>query len=166
MKDAEWRGLILQRLYDIRHRNDGSTIIPDGLGLDGLVPPGNDNLLGNIADQLHQQNLIRFSEFAAPRRMGRAKITAFGVDVVEGTKEPGITVTIDQSTNIHNSQQVQIGKGNIQNVQKIKQLVQAIDQAQATSEEKKEAQSLLQKVTENPLLVAAFQKFGWLFGAG
>jgi hypothetical protein len=166
MKDAEWRGLILQRLYDIRHINDGSTTIPDGLGLDGLVPSGNDNLLANVADQLKQHNLIGFSEFIAPRRMGRAKITAFGVDVVEGTKVSEITITIDQSTNVHHSQHVQVGKGNIQNTGDIHKLNVAIDESHATLTEKDEAKSLLRKITENPLLVSILGKFGWGIGGG
>jgi hypothetical protein len=166
MKDAEWRGLILQQLYDIRHANDGSTMIPDGLGLDGLVPSGYDNLLANVADQLKQHNLIRFNEIAAPRRKGRAKITAFGVDVVEGTKESAITITIDHSTNVLNSQHVQVGKGNIQNTGDIHKLNVAIDEARATMAEKEDAKSLLRKIIENPLLVSVLSKFSWGIGSG
>jgi hypothetical protein len=160
MKDAEWRGLILQRLYDIRHLNDGATMITDGLGLYNQVPSGFDNLIVNVADQLKQQSLIVFNELVGARRMGRAKITAFGVDVIEGTKQAAIAITVDQSTNIHNSRNVQLGKGNIQNVDHIGALTSAIEQSQATTEEKEAARSLLQKVVDNPLLKMILEKLG------
>jgi hypothetical protein len=59
MKDSEVRGIILQRLYDIRHSNDGMIDIPDGLAIMN-VPAA---VLANCAAQLDEQGLIKFQEY-------------------------------------------------------------------------------------------------------
>jgi hypothetical protein len=58
MKDSEVRGIILQRLYDVRHSNNGMIHIPDGLGVINIEPL----VLGNCASQLNEQGLIKFRQ--------------------------------------------------------------------------------------------------------
>jgi hypothetical protein len=167
MKDADWRGLVLKALYDVRHdpQSGGALLIPDSLNLPGVEMDGqNKAIVANIAEQLKDHRYITWSEHHGAHRQGRARITAFGVDVIEGTKQSEITITIDQSTNIQHSQHVQIGKGNIQDVGDIRKLNMAIDEAMASMQEKEEAKSLLKRVLENPLLKGIIKKFGWDLG--
>jgi hypothetical protein len=118
-------------------------------------------IAGNIAEQLKHHGYITWSEYHGPYRQGRARITASGVDVIEGTRHSDITITVDQSTNIHHSQHVQVGKGNIQNEGDIHKMSLAIDEAVASMTEKDEAKSLLKKALDNPLLTVVLKKIGW-----
>jgi hypothetical protein len=82
MKDSEVRGIILQRLYDIRHSNHGMVDVPDGLGVMNIPP----TVLGNCAAQLDEQGLIMFRQVMGREyRSGYGSITAFGVDVLKAT---------------------------------------------------------------------------------
>jgi len=109
MKDSEVRGIILRRLYEVRHVNHGMIDIPDRLGILDIAP----QVLGNCAAQLNEQGLIKFSEYMGkPYRFGRASITAYGVDVIEENANPSIAVTLDQSISISGSSNVQVGRGN------------------------------------------------------
>jgi hypothetical protein len=98
MKDADWRGLVLKALYDVRHdqQSDGALMIPDSLKLPGIeMDEETKVLVVNIAEQLKQYNYITWIGFHGPYKTGRGKITAFGVEVIEGTRKPEITLTID-----------------------------------------------------------------------
>jgi hypothetical protein len=161
MKDSDARGLVLRRLYDIRHqldRADASDFV--GLPIEAKVLP-------NILDQLAQQNLIEWNP--ARGAMGRylafmARITAFGVDVVEGNTVPPISVTIDSSITVQGSQGVQIGgQGNTQTVtMDVEKLINAVDGSNASETEKAEAKSLLHKIGESKLVQEVLRK--WLLG--
>ena len=59
---------------------------------------------------------------------------------------------------------VQIGKGNVQNVSNFEKLKVAIDQAEGTPAEKVEAKSLIDKISENKLILAAIVALGAAFG--
>jgi hypothetical protein len=120
LKDAEVRGLILQKMYEIRHERHHLTL-PDELGLAGFDM--NDvwvlRMLGNIGKQLSDKGLIEMHPVINNQyNTGRAWITAHGVDVVEETVASPITVIFDHSTNIHGSSNVQIGQGHSQNWKK------------------------------------------------
>ncbi len=151
MKDSEVRGIILQRLYDIRHSNNGMIDIPDGLAIMNIAPM----VLGNCAAQLDEQRLIKFRQYMGRGyRAGHGSITAFGVDVVEGNVRPPIAVTIDSSVNVSSSQGVQIGGlGNVQNVTlDVEKMINMVDSADGTVIEKEEAKSLLKKLSENKIV--------------
>ena len=151
MKDSEVRGIILQRLYDIRHSNHGMVDVPDGLGVMNIPP----TVLGNCAAQLDEQGLIMFRQVMGREyRSGYGSITAFGVDVVEGNVKPPIAVTIDSSINVSASQGVQIGgHGNVQNMSfDIEKMISMVDSANGTIAEKDEAKSLLKKIAENKIV--------------
>lgn len=120
MRDDHARGLVLQSLYEIRHEKDHLRV-PEELAIPGM--PMNDRatlkMLGNIAKQLAEKGLIEFHPVIDPHYYtGHASITAFGVDVVEGSSRPPIAIVIDQSIEIHGSSQVQIGDGHIQTTTK------------------------------------------------
>jgi hypothetical protein len=167
MKDADWRGLVLKALYDVRHdpQSGGALLVPDSLKLPEIkMDAQNTAIVGNIAEQLRDHNYITWSEFHGPHRVGRARITAFGVDVIEGNRQSDITITVDQSTNIHGSQHVQVGQGNIQNVHDIHKLNMAIDRSEATQKEKDEAKSFLDQLANNKLIRSVAKGIGWNFG--
>jgi hypothetical protein len=164
MKDMEVRGIILQKLYDIRHSNNGMVMIPDGLGLMSIEP----SVLGNCAAQLRDQRLITFSEIlGAGHRAGFGSITAFGVDVVEGNTRSPIAVSIDSSINVSGSQGIQIGgHSNIQNVTfDLEKMISMVDSAGGTITEKEEAKSLLKKLAENKLVQTILGRWVQTWGA-
>lgn len=151
MKDSEVRGTILQRLYDIRHLNNGMIDIPDGMTIMNIAP----TVLANCAAQLDEQGLIKFRQYIGRGyRAGHGSITAYGVDVVEGNVRPPIAVTIDSSINVSGSQAVQIGgQGNLQNVTlDVEKMITMVDSAGGTVTEKEEAKSLLKKLAENKIV--------------
>lgn len=85
------------------------------------------------------------------------KISAFGIDVVEGAATPDIKVEFVQnkSINITGSSNVIVGDHNQQNISNyVKEIVRAIDESQATSAEKAEAKGLLRKFIEHPMVTA------------
>lgn len=170
MKDAEVRGLVLSKLYNLRHEMD-IVPVPQGFELPGLDMTASQNLkmVGNILKQLDDLHLIKFTQFMGEQfRSGYAAITAFGVDVVEGAATSPITITIDSSVNVHGSQGVQIGgQGNSLTVSiDVDSLINAVDSGSATIQEKEQAKSLLKKVTDNPLVKAAFDLWIKAHGAG
>jgi hypothetical protein len=119
MKDSDVRGLVLRKMYDLRHKQD-HVPIPQELDLPGLdmTLPENLQMVGNVAKQLNDLGLLKFKEFMGEKyRNGFASITAFGVDVIEGGARPPLAITIDSSVHVHGSQGVQIGgQGNTQHV--------------------------------------------------
>ena len=155
MNDSEIRGLVLKRLYEVRHEED-FTAVPDDL----KIPNQNMKVLGNIAKQLNEQGLIVFKQHMGQNYpSGYGHITASGIDVVEGTRHSPISITIDSSVNVHSSQGVQIGgQGNSQNItMDIGKLVSAVDGGVGTIQEKEEAKSLLKRLADNPLVKGAIE---------
>ncbi|MGY3589027.1 hypothetical protein ACVIGB_002018 [Bradyrhizobium sp. USDA 4341] len=168
MKDSEARGIVLKKMYDLRETKDRLEL-PDfadtGLEVDKV---------GRVLEQLAEKGLIQWN----PRRSSMtsavrymvimAKISAFGVDVVEGDAAPPMAITIDSSINVHASQGVQIGgHGNIQNVNlNLERLNNYVDSSNASAAEKDEAKSLLKQVWENPLVKGAIEWGAKYFGGG
>ena len=161
MNDQEARGIVLRRLYDLREvkqRAELSDFAETGLAADKV---------GSILEQLAQTGLIEWRPLKAGFQSREeylavmARITAFGVDVIEGGAKPQMAINIDASVNVHGSQGVQIGgSGNVQNVNlTLEKLNNYIDSAGATTEEKENAKGLLSAALENPLVQKAIQ---WL----
>jgi hypothetical protein len=153
MKDGEARGIILQKFYDARHKIDWLSLeaLRTHVVMDHVQVP-------NICVQLSQHGLIDFKPMYAHGGIvtGMGKITASGVDVIEGNSVAPIAITIhDQSISVAGSTHVQIGNANISNVSlDIKKLIAAIDHSTASDGEKADAKSLIEKITNNPLVVA------------
>ncbi len=85
---------------------------------------------------------------------GQARITASGVDVIEGTATPPIAISIgdSQTINISNSSNVQVGDNNSQTIYNgVQAHIKAINESSGSQAEKKEAKSLLKKLLEHPL---------------
>jgi hypothetical protein len=159
VKDSDVRGLVLQKLYELRHEED-LIPLPDNFELSGLdmSKPSNLKMVGNIAKHLDDMGLIKFSQHMGhDYRSGYGAISAYGVDVVEGNQAPPISITVDSSVNVHGSQGVQIGgQGNVQTVTlDVEKLINAVDGGHGTMQEKAEAKSLLKKLTENPIVKGA-----------
>jgi hypothetical protein len=151
---SEARGLVLQRLYDIRHTVDFANQ-QDFAGI-----PLDETTLGNILEQLVHQNLAQWNPargLAHSYLAFMARITAFGVDVIEGVLKPPIAISIDSSINVHGSQNIQIGgQGNVQSLtMDIEKMNSFVDSSGASVVEKEEAKSLLRKLSENKLVQIA-----------
>jgi hypothetical protein len=161
MTDSEIRGIILSSLYERRHKQQ-YVHIPDDLPIIGFDLTNKQDLtvVGNVAQQLADQNLITFERLVGSRLNGLAKITAFGVDVIEQKSQSPISITIDQRISVTGSSHVQIGSGNVQNVSDFDKLNVAVAKSNATQAEKEEAKSLLEKLSNSPLVLAILKKFG------
>jgi hypothetical protein len=158
MKDSDLRGSVLQKFYDLRHNRDGvialCTIVPEG-------STEQEDIIryANICDQLAQHELITWHPLKTMVGTigGMGQITARGVDVVEETVKPPITITLhDHSVSVLSSSNVQIGDRNTQGINlKVGRLLAAIDHSSASEGEKAEAKSLLKKLSENKLVQTA-----------
>lgn len=151
MKDTEVRGIVLQKFYEVRHDPAGVLQLPALAELS----PANEMQVANVCDQLAQNGLI---EWKALRSMGGSiggigKITARGVDVIEGTIKSSLAITMrHHNVTITRSAHVQIGNGNIQvRDVTIDKLSAAIDHSNLSETEKAEARSLLEKLTNSSL---------------
>lgn len=155
MKDNELRGIILQKFYDVRHETDAVNLFD----LAGWFPQIDPNVIFNICEQLRESGLIKWQALRGNNNMfGRGKITSEGVDVIEGNKAPPISI------HVNNSQNVQIGEQNIQNVNfDIGKLITAVDHSNASDSEKQKAKSILQSLLENPIIQAVWRN---VFGIG
>ncbi|TCU78845.1 hypothetical protein EDE08_101627 [Bradyrhizobium sp. R2.2-H] len=159
MKDKDARGIVLRALYDIRHTHRHAGIPADVPGLEKIESP----VLVNILRQLNEKGLITFQSLSGGDQIfGRGEISAYGVDVIEGESAPPIAITIDNSVNVHSSQNVMVGgSGNTQSVtMDVEKLFNAVDGAEASATEKAEAKSLLKMVLDNPIAKKALD---WLF---
>lgn len=153
MKDTQLRGVILAKYYE-RRRGQLFTPKPD----DFDPPIAIEDILA-ISDQLGQHGLIEwkvlknFGGIAA----GLGKISAFGIDVVEGEATPDIKVEFVQNKtiNVSGSSNVVVGDHNQMSVtQHIAELARAIDNSNGTPEQKVEAKGLLKRLVEHPLVAS------------
>ena len=106
MKDADRRAIILSKLYEERHSKSWIRIpIEDTRTQEEQV------VEANICDQLSQVGLIEWKGHIG-MAAGMAKITARGIDVIEGTAKPPIAITVDaRQISISGSANVQVGDG-------------------------------------------------------
>ena len=171
MRDQEARGIVLNRLYEIRDAKQPAEL--SNFTETDVAP----DTVTRVIEQLAEKGLIDWH----PVRGGinspakylalMARINAYGVDVVEGAVEPPFAINIhanvDKSVNVQGSQGVQIGgSGNIQNVNlTLERLNNYIDSAGATTKEKEEAKGLLSAALENPLVKKALEWATGLFGS-
>jgi hypothetical protein len=159
MKDNELRGLILQKYYDRRRegwfqwKTDDFKDLPETVEFDAVD-------LFRVCDQLAEHGLIEWQRAAGRQDEtigGFGKISAFGVDVIEGHTKPPISISLDYSRHItvHGSSNVQIGNANVQGISiAIEKVIAAIDRSQAPETEKAQAKSLLKKFLEHPLVTS------------
>lgn len=156
MKDNELRAIVLQKYYDLRRRG---TFQWCEVELDDHFPIKEFSELGRICDQLAEHGLIHWQP---TRSLGQpiggfGNITAFGVDVIEGTAKSPIAITFDhsQTVTLHDSPnaKVQVGNNNSASDAWVgADLIRAIDHSGFSTSEKTEAKSIWTKVCENKLL--------------
>jgi hypothetical protein len=155
VKDTELRGILLRKYYDLRRERlvsvDAKTL--------GVDLPDNDVL--SISEQLEQHGLI---EWKPLRNFGLSgggiaaamgKITAKGIDVVEGEPFPNLRIEFVQNKNytVTNSPGAVVGDNNVQQIStQLSNLAQLIDSANASPVEKNEAKGLLAAFLRHPLV--------------
>ena len=120
-------------------------------------PPIEKSEIVAISDQLGQFGLIEWKgmKYLGSPADGFGKITAFGIDVVEGEATPDIKVEFVQNktVNISGSSNVIVGDRNTLSITNhIEALSQAINDSNSTELEKAEAKGLLRKFLEHPLV--------------
>ena len=160
MKDGELRGIVLEQFYGLRNEQLGWLNVLDLPEL-SLVEDNKRRLL-NICEQLGEHALIQWKSLNSHSAIGgMGKITAKGVDVVEGASIAPIAITLhDHRISISQSSNIQVGNSNTQDVNlQIDKIIAAIDHSEASDGEKAEAKSLLEKICSNPLLQTILSAF-------
>jgi hypothetical protein len=111
MTDGELRGVVLKNFYDFRNKPGivSLLLLPEIFSIEP-----DPNRLINIFIQLQEHGLIQGNEmWDLDTRDAAGRITASGVDVVEGTSRPPITVAFhDHGIVVSQSSNVQIGDSN------------------------------------------------------
>ena len=154
MKDTVLRGLVLTKYYE-RRRGQLFCPKPEDLGQDVTEQ----DILA-ISDQLAQHGMIEWKPLRGQLGKliaGMGKISAFGIDVVEGEAIADIKVEFvtNQNISISGSQNVVIGNNNSQVFSKhIQEILSAIDNSPASSEEKGEAKGRLAQFLAHPLVAS------------
>ena len=153
VKDNDLRGTVLQNFYDLRHKKS-SLQLPDV-----AIPDADWRVTSNICMQLSDHGLIEWSPSNSIDETifgGLGRITAHGVDVIEGHSRPRIAITVhDRSVAVHGSTNVQIGNSNTLSATiDINNVFKAIDESTASDEQKEEAKSLFTKLTGNATFAA------------
>jgi hypothetical protein len=161
MTDSELRGIVLKEFYEKRH------VLIDLQISDIMAINPNESLtkLANICKQLDEHGLVKWqsmkSQFDVQGGIGR--ITARGVDVIEGTVSSPISITFhDKRISVRSSSNVQVGNSNNQSISlQIDKLIAAVDHSRASDGEKAEAKSLLRAIAGNPLVQSVLGVFGF-----
>jgi hypothetical protein len=111
MTDGDLRGVVLQKFYDLRNLPGmlNAVSLPE---LQAIEP--DQYRLHVICEQLREHGLIKGVSLDSLNTFGSmGRITAHGVDVVEGTARAPITVTLhDHRISVRQSSNVQIGDSN------------------------------------------------------
>lgn len=146
MKDAELRGLMLYKFYDARRH--GVIQMPTDDVFDG-------DTAFDICRQLSEHGLLNWKPLQALSgfRSGLGQITADGVDVVEGTKLPPISIKFNQSVAVSNSPGAQVAHAQGRNSKmSVRDISLAIERESVGERDKSEAKSLWDQVAENPII--------------
>jgi hypothetical protein len=144
MRDSELRGLILEALYN-QHRKDLVNLDQE---LGGLPVPH--SATESILRQLVKKGLVE-RPIQSLNGLGNARITAYGIDVVEGTTSPPVSIVLHQRT----VQDVQVGEGN-QNVSDTT-LDVPMDHSEASHDKPKSSFERISKWWKHMM-----EKFGWV----
>lgn len=150
-KDADLRGALLEKFYEFRA--EGELLNPLSPRFSPLDTLGRRVI--TVCEHLSQKGLIKWTSATSMTGYGGfGRITAAGVDVVEGNVAPPIAIAFHQHGHtVMGSSNVQIGDQNtiISNAA-LDKFINAIDGSIASDEQKREAKSLIEKVLDNPIL--------------
>ena len=146
MRDSELRGVILEALYNQRRKD----LVNLDQELGGLpVPHG---ATESILRQLVKKGLLE-RPIQPLNGLGNARITAYGIDVVQGTTSPPLSILLQQRTTV---QDEQVGEGDIQNVSDTKLNVPT-DHSEASQEKPKSSFERISKWWKHMM-----KKIGWV----
>jgi DNA-binding PadR family transcriptional regulator len=126
MRDSELRGLILEALYNQRRKD--LVILDQELG----ELPVSHGATESILRQLVKKGLLE-RPVQPLSGLGTGRITAYGIDVVQGTTSPPLSILLHQRITV---QDEQLGQGNIQNVSDTKLNV-PMDHSEASQDKPK-----------------------------
>lgn len=156
MKDTEFRGIVLNAFYEARTRGGGP------LGFDDLQLGISKDDFVRISDQLDEHGLIEWHPIPGNQGQtidGLGTISACGVDVIESEGEDSplrIEMPVTQNIHISNSQGIQVGNHNTQNIiSSIETLITQLDASDAAPEEKQEAKKRLRDFLKHPITAAS-----------
>jgi hypothetical protein len=96
MRDNELRGIILEALYNQRRRD----LVDFETELGKLPLP--DGAMESIVRQLEKKGLIE-RPFRPRSGVGKGRITAYGIDVVEKTTSPPLSILFQQHIRVQDS---------------------------------------------------------------
>jgi hypothetical protein len=154
MNDNEIRGLLLRKYYERRR--------------DSLFQPKPEDFSGQlttsdilaVSAQLAEHGLIDWRSTSTmsdtERGRGLGKITAAGIDVVEGAAPAPIAIRL-QNVTVQGSPNANIivGDSNTQNISaNIEAIIRAINEGKGTDAQKADAKSLLKRFVDHPLVAA------------
>jgi hypothetical protein len=157
MKDTELRGIVLKRFYEERRRTIkiwGEKDLPQGIAAVDFF---------DVCGQLAQQGLITWEPLKGGFKItgGVGKITAGGVDIVEGNTQPPANITFNfdnshkVSMNDSPNANIQVGNHNsFSSMINVEGINAAIDQSSFSSTEKAEAKNLLNEFLKHPLVTS------------
>ncbi len=154
MNDNEIRGLLLRKYYERRRE---PLFQPKPEDFSGQLTTG--DILA-VSSQLAEHGLIDWRSTSTmrdtERGRGLGKITAAGIDVVEGTATAPIAIRL-QNVTVQDSPNANIivGDRNTQNISaNIEAIIRAINDGKGTDAQKAEAKSLLKRFVDHPLVAA------------
>ena len=145
MRDSELRGLILEALYNQRRKD--LVNLDQEVGELPLPHGGTESILR----QLVKKGLVE-RPVQPLNGLGNARITAYGIDVVQGTTSPPVSILLHQRITV---QDVQVGEGNIQNISDTKLNV-PMDHSEASQDKPKSSFERISKWWKHMM-----EKFGW-----
>ena len=154
MKDKELRGVVLNKFYEKRG-NMLHVLTTSDFGREFSYSD-----LQRICEQLSEHELIaswKPGNTGAGEQVGVGKISANGVDVVEGDESPPLAINFhqDNSINISESKNVQLGSGNYIGAQTgVDEILKVLESSAASDADKKVAKSKLRQFLENPTVAA------------
>jgi hypothetical protein len=162
MEDYKKRSKLLKTLYD--RRKEGRirfTSVDLGLDLDC-------DEINRIAGQLQQYDLIQWDttiDESGSIIISEGAITAKGVDVIEqgGAKHP-LKIVIDNSVNISDSSNIQIGDNNELNNLTLNDLIVGIENSTLSEKEKHDLEERLNSIIKHPLVLLALRSLGRIIG--
>ena len=155
MRDSEVRGLILEALYNQRRKD--LVNLDDEVGGSPLPHGATESILR----QLVKKGLVE-RPIQPLNGLGNARITAYGIDVVEGTTSPPVSIVLHQRVTV---QDVQVGEGN-QNFSETKLDIQNVsdttldvpmDHSEASHDKPKSSLKRISKWWKHMM-----EKFGWV----
>lgn len=158
MRDDELGGAILQRFYDYRHR--------DVLQLTDIVAAASSAeplLIARVSERLAHAGLIEWKTSKSMSAVGGiGRITALGVDVVEGHREPPIMLLLrDRGVVGGHAAAARTGAVPVAAQARVDQALAAIDGTSSPPPEKLAAKALIQQLAANGL---AWSALGPLLG--